>query len=91
MGDGVLVYFGYPQAHEDNAERSVRAGLELIGAVNALEAAGVGRVVSGARLGAPAAPQQIPGPAPTWPTRMIDPVKGGGCAAHSRGHFRDTN
>ena len=38
MGDGVLVYFGYPQAHEDDAERSVRAGVELIGAVNALEA-----------------------------------------------------
>ena len=30
MGDGVLVYFGYPQAHEDDAERAVRAGLELI-------------------------------------------------------------
>jgi class 3 adenylate cyclase len=38
MGDGVLVYLGYPQAHEDDAERSVRAGVELIGAVNALEA-----------------------------------------------------
>ena len=38
MGDGVLVYFGYPQAHEDDAERAVRAGLELIGTVNALEA-----------------------------------------------------
>ena len=37
MGDGVLVYFGYPQAHEDDAERAVRAGLELITAVNALE------------------------------------------------------
>src|SRR6516225_6131226 len=34
MGDGVLFYFGYPQAHEDNAERAVRAGLELIGAVS---------------------------------------------------------
>jgi len=33
MGDGVLVYFGYPQAHEDDAERAVRAGLELIRAV----------------------------------------------------------
>jgi class 3 adenylate cyclase len=33
MGDGALVYFGYPQAHEDDAERSVRAGLELIQAV----------------------------------------------------------
>ena len=29
MGDGVLVYFGYPQAHEDDAERAVRAGLEV--------------------------------------------------------------
>jgi class 3 adenylate cyclase len=29
MGDGVLVYFGYPQAHEDDAERAVRAGLAL--------------------------------------------------------------
>jgi class 3 adenylate cyclase len=36
MGDGVLVYFGYPQAHEDDAERAVRAGLELIDAVAAL-------------------------------------------------------
>src|SRR4249920_3526858 len=36
MGDGVLVYFGYPQAHEDDAERAVRAGLELIAAVSAL-------------------------------------------------------
>jgi class 3 adenylate cyclase len=33
MGDGVLVYFGYPQAHEDDAERAVRAGLELVQAV----------------------------------------------------------
>ena len=37
MGDGVLVYFGYPQAHEDDAERAVRAGLELIGAVSAIK------------------------------------------------------
>jgi class 3 adenylate cyclase len=33
MGDGVLVYFGYPQAHEDDPERAVRAGLQLIQAV----------------------------------------------------------
>ena len=33
MGDGVLVYFGYPQAHEDDAERAVRAGLALIASV----------------------------------------------------------
>jgi class 3 adenylate cyclase len=38
MGDGVLVYFGYPQAHEDDAERSVRAGLELVEGVAALPA-----------------------------------------------------
>ena len=38
MGDGVLAYFGYPQAHEDDAERAVRAGLELVEAVAALKA-----------------------------------------------------
>jgi class 3 adenylate cyclase len=37
MGDGVLVYFGYPQAHEDDAERAVRAGLELVQAVSGLK------------------------------------------------------
>ena len=37
MGDGVLVYFGYPQAHEDDAERAVRAGLELVAGVGALK------------------------------------------------------
>ena len=37
MGDSVLVYFGYPQAHEDDAERAVRAGLELVSAVNAFD------------------------------------------------------
>ncbi len=37
MGDGVLIYFGYPQAHEDDAERAVRAGLELVSAIRALK------------------------------------------------------
>jgi class 3 adenylate cyclase/tetratricopeptide (TPR) repeat protein len=37
MGDGVLAYFGYPQAHEDDAERAVRAGLELIAVVAGLK------------------------------------------------------
>src|SRR6516165_4676766 len=37
LGDGVLVYFGYPEAHEDDAERAVRAGLELIEAMIALK------------------------------------------------------
>jgi hypothetical protein len=36
-GDGVLVYFGYPQAHEDDAERAVRAGLGAISAVDRLD------------------------------------------------------
>jgi class 3 adenylate cyclase/predicted ATPase len=38
MGDGVLIYFGYPQAHEDDAERAVRAGLAVIEAVGHLAA-----------------------------------------------------
>src|SRR5580693_2477355 len=37
MGDGVLVYFGYPQAHEDDAERAVRAGLGAIDAISRLD------------------------------------------------------
>jgi class 3 adenylate cyclase len=37
MGDGVLIYFSYPQAHEDDAERAVRAGLELVTAVSDLK------------------------------------------------------
>ena len=37
LGDGVLIYFGYPQAREDDAERAVRAGLELITAVAGLK------------------------------------------------------
>ena len=37
MGDGALVYFGYPQAHEDDAERAIQAGLELIKAVTELK------------------------------------------------------
>jgi class 3 adenylate cyclase len=38
MGDGVLVYFGYPQAHEDDAEQAVRAGLALVDVVGRLQA-----------------------------------------------------
>src|SRR5215472_1378034 len=36
LGDGLLVYFGYPQAHEDDAQRAIRAGLGIIEAVGAL-------------------------------------------------------
>jgi class 3 adenylate cyclase len=48
MGDGVLVYFGYPQAHEDDAERAVRAGLDVIDAVGRLD---VGSVKLQGRVG----------------------------------------
>src|SRR6516165_7508358 len=44
MGDGVLVYFGYPRAHEDDAERAVRAGLEIAEAVTRLETRGTERL-----------------------------------------------
>src|SRR5262249_58671811 len=44
MGDGVLVYFGYPRAHEDDAERAVRAGLEIEAAVRSLETRGTERL-----------------------------------------------
>jgi class 3 adenylate cyclase len=37
MGDGVLVYFGYPRAHEDDAERAVRAGLGVVDTVGRLD------------------------------------------------------
>ncbi len=37
MGDGVLVYFGFPEAHEDDPERAVRAGLELVASVTRLK------------------------------------------------------
>jgi class 3 adenylate cyclase len=36
-GDGILAYFGYPRAHEDDAERTVRAALDIITAVGRLE------------------------------------------------------
>jgi class 3 adenylate cyclase len=36
LGDGLLVYFGFPVAHEDDAQRAVRAGLEIVGAIHEL-------------------------------------------------------
>jgi class 3 adenylate cyclase len=45
LGDGVLVYFGYPRAHEDDAERAVRAGLDIAAAMPGL------RPVEGLELG----------------------------------------
>jgi class 3 adenylate cyclase/predicted ATPase len=83
MGDGVLVYFGYPQAHEDDAERAVRAGLELVGAVRALQQPRVhttlqcrigvstGLVVVGDLVGAGAAQEQaVVGETPNLAARL---------------------
>ena len=44
MGDGVLVYFGYPQAHEDDAERAIRAGLEIVTTARLVPVAPGGRL-----------------------------------------------
>jgi len=49
FGDGLLVYFGWPRAHEDQAERAVRAGLEAMGAVKSISTDGNGHL--NARIG----------------------------------------
>ena len=51
LGDGVLVYFGYPEAHEDDADRAARAGLAVIDAVTALLAPELLQVRIGAATG----------------------------------------
>jgi class 3 adenylate cyclase/predicted ATPase len=80
MGDGVLVYFGYPLAHEDDAERAVRAGLELIQAVGALKSSAplqtrvgiaTGLVVVGDLIGSGAAQEQaVVGETPNVAARL---------------------
>jgi class 3 adenylate cyclase/predicted ATPase len=80
MGDGVLVYFGYPQAHEDDAERAVRAGLELVAAIRDLQTHAVlqtrvgiatGLVVVGDLIGSGASQEQaIVGDTPNLAARL---------------------
>ena len=80
MGDGVLIYFGYPQAHEDDAERAVRAGLELVAAVVALKThaalqtrvgIATGLVVVGDLIGSGASQEQaIVGETPNLAARL---------------------
>ena len=80
MGDGVLVYFGYPQAHEDDAERAVRAGLELVAAVGGLKTQATlktrvgiatGLVVVGDLIGSGASQEQaIVGETPNLAARL---------------------
>ena len=80
MGDGVLIYFGYPQAHEDDAERAVRAGLELVAAVSVLKThaalqtrvgIATGLVVVGDLIGSGASQEQaIVGETPNLAARL---------------------
>jgi class 3 adenylate cyclase/predicted ATPase len=80
MGDGVLIYFGYPEAHEDDAERAVRAGLSVIDAVVQLGAPeplnvrlGIasGLVVVGDLIGAGAAQERgVVGETPNLAARL---------------------
>jgi class 3 adenylate cyclase len=80
MGDGVLVYFGYPQAHEYDAERAVRAGLELVAAVSSLKThaalqtrvgIATGLVVVGDLIGSGASQEQaIVGETPNLAARL---------------------
>ena len=79
MGDGVLIYFGYPQAHEDDAERAVRAGLELVAAVRSQDPRGPadacrhrnGLVVVGDLIGSGASQEQaIVGETPNLAARL---------------------
>jgi class 3 adenylate cyclase/predicted ATPase len=82
MGDGVLAYFGYPQAHEDDAERAVRCGLALVHAISRLKAGhdtvlqvrigiGTGLVVVGDLIGDGAVQQQtVVGDTPNLAARL---------------------
>jgi class 3 adenylate cyclase len=56
MGDGILVYFGYPRAHDDEAERSVRAGLDIVDAMAELNAGSRGRPGSSSRFASASPP-----------------------------------
>jgi SAM (Sterile alpha motif) domain-containing protein/adenylate/guanylate cyclase family protein len=79
-GDGVLVYFGYPHAQEDDAERAVRAGLSLIEHVPALDTGArlrtrigiaTGLVVVGDLIGADAAQERgVVGETPNLAARL---------------------
>ena len=80
MGDGVLVYFGYPHAHEDDPEQAVRAGLALIDAVGELQVPqrlqvrigiATGLVVVGDLIGAGSAQEQaVVGETPNLAARL---------------------
>jgi class 3 adenylate cyclase/predicted negative regulator of RcsB-dependent stress response len=81
MGDGVLAYFGYPQAHEDDAERAIRAGLGVVDAMGPLDSKSVelqarigiatGLVVVGDLIGEGSAQEQsVVGETPNLAARL---------------------
>jgi len=81
MGDGVLAYFGYPQAHEEDSERAVRAGVEIVEAVGRLDVKAVelqarigiatGLVVVGDLIGEGSAQEQsVVGETPNLAARL---------------------
>jgi class 3 adenylate cyclase/predicted ATPase len=80
MGDGVLIYFGYPEAHEDDAERAARAGLAVIDAISDLATQeplnvrigiATGLVVVGDLIGAGAAQERgVVGETPNLAARL---------------------
>jgi class 3 adenylate cyclase len=81
MGDGVLVYFGWPQTHEDEAERAVRTGLAIVEAVEKLEkragsalsvrvGIATGLVVVGDLIGEGAAQEEVVGATPNLAARL---------------------
>lgn len=72
LGDGLLVYFGYPQASENDPERAVRAALELLGELDAIKArhGGLDGVRFEARVGIHTGPAVV-GPSPHAGRSMI--------------------
>jgi len=89
MGDGALVYFGYPRAHEDDAERAVKAGLELVKSIGRLNTAkgeplnarvgiATGLVVVGDLIGSGEAQQRgIAGETPNLAARLQERAEAG--------------
>lgn len=80
MGDGVIAYFGYPQAHEDDTEQAIRAGLALVDAVGTLQVSerlgvrigmATGIVIVGDLIGAGSAQEQaVIGETPNLAARL---------------------
>jgi class 3 adenylate cyclase len=93
MGDGVLIYFGYPQAHEDDAERAVRAGLALVERIGRLQSGSgplasrigiaTGLVVVGDLIGAGDSQERgVVGETPNLAARLQERIPGSPEAGH---------